>query len=250
MKILIADDEALARTRLRKLLEGNPEYEVVAEATTGRDVLEHMNVIKPELVLLDIRMPGMDGIETAQHLAAFDQPPAVIFTTAYDQYALDAFDANAVGYLLKPIRKEKLIEALQRATQVTLAQLQSAKQSAPDAAALESQRTHISARVRGSLVLIEVERIRYFQAEHKYVTVGYDEGEVLIEESLKSLEPELGSSFLRVHRNALIATDFIRSLEKVDGSTHVVHLDGVERSVEVSRRHLSDVRKIIKDKSS
>ncbi len=245
MKILIADDEALARARLRKLLSEHPEYEVVAEATHGRDVLEHMNVTRPDLVLLDIRMPGMDGIETAHHLAAFDQPPAVIFTTAYDQYALQAFDVNAVGYLLKPIRKENLLAALKQATQVTRAQLQSVQEHSP----LKTQRSHISARVRGSLMLIEMERIRYFQADHKYVTVGYDDGEVLIEESLKSLEPDLGERFMRVHRNALIAVPFIRSLEKKDATTFLVNLDGAPRPIEVSRRHLADVRKLIKSKA-
>jgi len=247
MKILIADDEALARARIRQLLSEQTEHEIVAEATHGRDVLEHMNVTKPELILLDIRMPGMDGIETAHHLAAFDHPPAVIFTTAYDQYALDAFDTHAVGYLLKPIRKEKLLDAIKHASQVTRAQLQQVQQQTPEQA---RRRTHISARMRGSLVLIEIERIRYFQAEDKYVTVGYDEGEVLIEESLKSLEPDLGDEFIRVHRNALIAVSFIRSLEKRDATTHVVNLDGVEHAVEVSRRHLAEVRRLIKTKAS
>jgi len=245
MKILIADDEALARTRLRNLLTNHPQYDVVAEAAHGRDVLERVNVNKPDVVLLDIRMPGMDGLETAHHLAALEQPPAVIFTTAFDQYALQAFDAHAVGYLLKPIRQDKLLAALERATQVSRAQLQSVHQESPQAVS----RSHISARVRGNLVLVELERVRYFHAEHKYVSVGYDGGELLIEESLKSLENDLAGKFIRIHRSALVALQYIRALEKIDANAYCVLLDGVERKIEVSRRHLADVRRAIKSKA-
>ena len=168
MRILVVDDERPARERLKRLIDEQDEWEVVAEAANGREALEQADAKQPDLVLMDIRMPGMDGIEAARHLTQMDEPPAIIFTTAYDEYAIDAFDANAVGYVLKPVRKERLLDALQRVNRLTRPQLAKLSSRGKDSA-----RKHISARIRGELRLVPVEDILYFQADQKYVTVRF-----------------------------------------------------------------------------
>jgi len=249
MKILIADDEPLARERLKSLCEELGRYQIVAEAKNGRQVLEYIPQFQPDIILLDIRMPTMDGLEAAQHIAKLDTPPAIIFTTAYDQYALSAFDNHAVGYLLKPINIDKLKNALQSASKLSQPQLQTLQQQTPQ----DKQPQYISARVKGNLQLIPVESIRYFKADQKYVSVGYIEEdtlqEVLIEESLKSLEQSLQNCFSRIHRNALIATQFITGMEKDPEGVQWLNLNQIDIKFEVSRRHIPEIRKLIKDKS-
>ncbi len=249
MKILIADDEPLARERLKSLCEELHNYNVVAEARHGKQVLDLIPEHQPDIILLDIRMPGMDGMEAAQHIAKLDTPPAIIFTTAYDQYALDAFDNHAVGYLLKPVKKDKLLDSLNAASKLSRAQLQSIQDEEPN----KSVPSYISARVKGNIQLIPIDSIRYFQADQKYVSVGFFENntatEVLIEESLKSLEQTFVNTFIRVHRNALIAECYITGLDKDKEGAHWLCLQDMQHKLEVSRRHLSEVRKIIKDKT-
>ena len=241
MKILIVDDEAPARLRLRGMLERLPDCTVTGEAATGQEAIRLAERTAPDLVLLDIRMPGMDGLEAATHLARLDPPPAIVFTTAYDDYALAAFRSHAVDYLLKPVRREQLEAALAAARRPNRAQLTTLdEQTQPP-----RPPTHISARVHGNIVLVPVPEIRYFQAEHKYVNVGYPDGEVLIEDSLVNLEKRFGERFLRVHRNALVARQYLQALEKQDGRCHV-RLHGVDKTLEVSRRHLPAVRRIMK----
>lgn len=242
MRILIVDDEAPARSRLRALVEESAAGEVVGEAGHGREALELTRRHQPHVILLDIRMPGMDGIEAARHLARLEAPPAVIFTTAYDEHALQAFQTGAVAYLLKPIRQAKLAEALQAARRLNRVQLE-----ALQAAAGETARTHISARVGGDIVLVEVAEVRYFLAEHKYVTVGYPGGTVLIEDSLKTLEQEFAGSFLRVHRNALAASAHVQALERTRSGRHRLRLRGVDQTLEISRRHLPALRRCLQN---
>ncbi len=188
-------------------------------------------------------------MEAAQHIAKLDTPPAIIFTTAYDQYALDAFDNHAVGYLLKPVKKDKLLDSLNAASKLSRAQLQSIQDEEPN----KSVPSYISARVKGNIQLIPIDSIRYFQADQKYVSVGFFENntatEVLIEESLKSLEQTFVNTFIRVHRNALIAECYITGLDKDKEGAHWLCLQDMQHKLEVSRRHLSEVRKIIKDKT-
>src|SRR5215471_16605553 len=160
LKVLIVDDEPPARERLRALLAEIGEVEVVGEGATGAEALGHTHDLAPDVVLLDVRMPGMDGLEAARHLNVLDEPPAVIFTTAYDQYAVEAFEAHAVGYLLKPVRKEQLATALSRAGRLTRAQLQKLA-----AAGAESRRSHIAARHREGLRLIPIEEVQYVLAD-------------------------------------------------------------------------------------
>lgn len=244
MKVMIVDDEPLARERLRRFCEEDLSgYSVVAEAGDGSGAIRAAQQHHPDVVLLDVRMPGMDGIEAARHLAALEPAPAVIFTTAYDDYAIEAFAVHAVGYLLKPVRRDKLEDALKAAARpnaVQLAALRADEESRPHA------RSHISARVRGNLVLIKVEDILYFQADQKYITVRHAGGEVLIEEALKDLEEEFGNRFVRIHRNALVALDGIIALERDALGRTVVKLKGIAETLEVSRRHLPGLRATLK----
>lgn len=212
LNILIADDESPARNRLRSLLAEVDNTSVLGEAKNGMELLDIINQLsqnqrQPDVVLLDIRMPQMDGIETALHLQKLSRPPAIIFTTAYDSYAIQAFDMSAVDYLLKPIRLERLQTALQKARALLPSQLDALSP-------LQPQRTHLSITERGRIMLVPVEDIIYLRAELKYVTVRTAEREYLIEESLTHLEQEFGKIFLRLHRNCLVANAYILGYEK------------------------------------
>ncbi|MEE8118047.1 MAG: LytTR family DNA-binding domain-containing protein [Gammaproteobacteria bacterium] len=242
MKILIVDDEAPARERLRTMLQDLSNVTVVGEATNGVEALQTAEREMPDLILLDIRMPIMDGLETARHLAQLETPPAVIFTTAYDQFSLQAFDARAIAYLLKPIRHEKLLQALEYAARPNQAQRNALQEHASEV----STRQHICARVRDELRVVPIAQVIYFLAEQKYVTVCYEEGEVLIEDSLKSLESEFGLRFLRVHRNALVDPARIESLDKDTRGHFSLKLRKCERQIEVSRRMVPEVRRAIR----
>lgn len=245
MRLLIVDDEPLARSRLRAMVTELDAAEVVAEAGNGAEALRQVEEHEPDLLLLDIRMPGMDGIEVARHLAALPHPPAIVFTTAYDTHALAAIEANAVDYLLKPIRKARLEAALARATTLTRAQLAGLESLAPDDSRTRA-RTHISATLQGNLQLVPLSAIRFFRAEHKYVTARYPEGQLIIEDSLSALEEEFGERFLRVHRNALVATAHVRRIERDGNGRQFVRLDAIDDQVEVSRRLASQVRRLLK----
>ncbi len=241
MRVLIVDDEPPARRRLASLLADLKLGEVVGEAANGKQALELVTRDSPDVLLLDIRMPGMDGLEVAGHLAALDHPPAVIFTTAYDQHALQAFEARAVDYLLKPVRRDRLQEAVERAVRLTQAQLKALRHDNTRA------RTHISATMYGNLCLVPVEDIRYFQADQKYVSVVYPGGQVLIEEPLKALEVEFGDRFLRVHRNALVAVRHVVALERAADGRYQLRFEGTDQALEVSRRLLTAVKKRLKE---
>ena len=239
MKVLIVDDEQLARQRLATLLGEIANITVVGEAANGHEAIKYVVETEPDLVLLDIRMPGMDGLEAATHMNKIEKPPAVIFTTAYSDYAIEAFKARAVDYLLKPVRRERLSEALKNAQRLSRAQLMALQDSLPQ----NKRRTHISARVKGGIQLVSVDDILYLQADQKYVTVRFKDGEVLIDESLKSLEDEFTERFLRIHRNALVASAYLDKLEKDKRGHCLVSLKGCETKLEISRRHLPTVRK-------
>ncbi len=235
MKLLIVDDEAPARERLKNLLKEQPGMEVVGEAGNGRDALELWERTQADVALLDIRMPVMDGLETARHLAAQERPPAVIFTTAFSEFAVEAFDAHAIAYLLKPVRAEKLAAALSGASRVNRVQLTQLAAGAP-------ARRHICAKLRDKLHVVPVESVLCFIADQKYVTVCHSGGELLIDESLKDLEQEFAGRFLRVHRNALVAVAQVERLEKDEAGHLQVYLRGRAEPLEVSRRLVSEVR--------
>ena len=250
MKVLIVDDEKPARDRLRTLLEDSGAHEIVGEAENGEQAIAMSTSLSPEVVLLDIRMPGIDGIETAHHLNAMESPPAVVFTTAYDEYAIDAFDARAIGYVLKPVRRERLEHALEQASRLTGKALNELTGDAQ----IESRRNHVCARIQGELRLIPVAEINFFHADQKYVGVHHATGEDLIDDSLKSLEQEFAEHFVRIHRGALVAVEKIEMLEKTpDGKTRVLLRGGAHQDdndpndqLTVSRRHLATVRRRLK----
>jgi two-component system response regulator AlgR len=234
-RVLIVDDEAPARERLRSLLAELDQVDVIGEATTGEQALQRIAELVPDIVLLDVRMPGIDGIEAARHMNVLEQPPAVIFTTAFDEYAVKAFDAQAVGYLLKPIRKEKLAAALAHANRLTRPQLQKL-------ATQSEVRTHIAAKHREGLRLIPLDEVQFFFAEQKYTTVRHLKGEDLIEDSLRALEDELGSAFVRIHRNALVSVRYLEGIERTADGQYFVRLRGCEAPLQVSRRMASELR--------
>ncbi len=243
MKILIVDDEPLARARLRTLIGelAMAGVEVVGEAVDGVDAILAHESAPVDAVLLDIAMPRMDGLEAARHLAALEQPPAVIFCTAFDEHALAAFEAHAVDYLVKPVSRERLRIAIERARKFTAEQIR----RIGDEVRQES-RSHICARIRGSLRLVPIGEIAYFLAEDKYVVVHHDGGEVLIEESLKALEDEFHGRFVRIHRNCLVAVDRITALERGGEGGTMAIVRGARQPLEVSRRCLPTVRELIK----
>ena len=246
MKILIVDDEQPARARLRQLVEDLPGYEVAGEAGNGQEAIELAAGRRPDIVLLDIRMPGIDGIEAAQHLNALDSPPAIVFTTAYDEYAIEAFEVRAIGYVLKPVRRSRLEVALRQAARLAASTL-------TDVAAdtgIESRRQHVCVRVQDELVLVPIGDVSYFRADQKYVCVHHDSGEHLIDDSLKSLEQEFRDDFVRVHRGVLVAVNRIDRLEKTaDGKTRIVLRDGSQddaKQLIISRRHVAEVKRRLK----
>jgi two-component system response regulator AlgR len=243
VKVLIVDDEAPARDRLRRLLEEDGAHAVVGEAGDGRRALELAQEFSPDVVVLDIRMPGLSGIETAHHLNTFDNPPAVIFATAYDEYAIEAFEASAVGYVLKPVRRERLNQALELAERLSYSVLGTvAKQSG-----MSARREHVCTRSQGEMKLIPISGVHYFLADQKYVSVFHTNGQDLIDDSLKALETEFADTFVRIHRGALVAVSSIDSLRKTeDGRMQVVLRDGGTDDVEgliISRRHQTNVKR-------
>jgi two-component system, LytTR family, response regulator AlgR len=242
MKILIVDDEMLARERLASLLSELDNDCSIIEAEHGVVALKLVREESPELILLDIRMPVMDGLEVAHHLASLPTPPAIIFTTAYQDYALDAFDTHAVDYLMKPIRKERLQQAIGRAkalSRTNISELRNDDNS-------NSCRSHLSMTIQGNLQIIPVENIYYLKADQKYVTAVWPEGELLIDDSLKSLEQEFSSLFIRIHRNTLVALRHIQGLDKDEEGNPCIKLQRIEARLPVSRRHASHVRKALK----
>jgi len=237
MRILIADDELLARVRLASLLaELGAPWQLAGQAADGEQVLVACEGGDIDLVLMDIRMPGTHGLAAAQRLTALPRPPAVIFTTAYDQHALAAFEADAVDYLLKPIRKDRLLRALQKAQAAALATAAAGAEAAGEA---------LTACQRGQLQRIPLSQVVYLQADSKYVRVRHDSGEALIEESLVSIEERFPGRFLRVHRSTLVAPARLAGLHKTDDGM-VLQLLGLDERLPVSRRHLAEVRQRLK----
>ena len=236
LRVFIVDDEPPARNRLRDLLNDCSQQlalEVVGEAGNGQEALDKLASVTTDVVLLDIRMPQMDGIELAQHLNKLPKPPVVIFTTAYDAYAIKAFDLHAIDYLLKPIRLGRLFEALNRAREAVPVQTEVLRDLLPE------PRKNLSIHERGKILLIPIEQVLYLRAELKYITVRTAEREYLIEESLNALEKEFAARFVRIHRNSLVARDAIAGFEKggEEGeSGWLVKLKGLDELLGISRR--------------
>lgn len=240
MKVLIADDEPLAVERLSRLVT-QMGHEVIATAHHGQDVLDHIENDSPDVVLLDIQMPGMNGLECAEQLSHLSPRPAIIFCTAYDQHALEAFKFQAQGYLLKPVAQQDLQQVFDNLTQLTQAQMTGLKQQ-DHMYDTKTQRHQIAAKTYRGVELIPVENIYYFLADQKYVTVRHKNGSVLIDETLKDLEHEFADRFIRIHRNALVSLDYLEGLELVAAGQYQVRLRELEERLSVSRRHLPSLR--------
>jgi two-component system response regulator AlgR len=236
LRVFIVDDEPPARNRLRDLLNDCKDklpLDIVGEAGNGQEALDKLSEMPADLVLLDIRMPQMDGIELARHLNNLPKPPVVIFTTAYDAYAIKAFDLHAIDFLLKPIRLGRLLEALNRAREAVPLQSEALRDLLPE------PRKNLSSRERGKIHLIPIEQVLYLRAELKYITVRTAEREYLLEESLTDLEKEFAARFVRIHRNCLVAKDAIAGFEKGGDegeSGWLVKLKGLDELLGISRR--------------
>jgi len=256
-RIFIVDDEPPARARLKMLLADiatECPHELVGEAENAQRALDGIAAARPDIVLLDVQMPGMTGIELATHLNKLPPPaPTVIFTTAHDDYAVNAFEVHALDYLLKPVRASRLADALRRASAQAASQA-----SAVSAAVQASVRRHFPVQERGRVLLVPVADVIYLKAELKYVTLRTATQEYLIEESLTSIEDELAQIFVRVHRNALVARDAIvgveRGVQMIDGDAEAdkpqeswqVILRGVDDRLPVSRRQWAAVKALIR----
>jgi two-component system response regulator AlgR len=253
VRIFIADDEAPARERLKELLHdiaAELPTEVVGEARHGLEAIELLPGSGAQVLLLDIEMPGMRGLEVARHLAGLDAGPAVIFVTAHDRHAVEAFELNALDYLLKPVRAQRLAAALKKAaggrppTREQLAQTQSAH--------LSQSREYLSVTERHRIVLVPVRDIVFLRAEQKYVTLRTRGRTYLIEEPLIALEREFANRFVRIHRNCLVAREAIRGFERAAPSNDEPHwlvvLEGIDERLPVSRRQWPMLRELVADR--
>jgi two-component system response regulator AlgR len=258
LRLYIVDDEAPARSRLKALLSDIAQecpHQLVGEAGHAQAALDGIAASAPDIVLLDVQMPGMNGIELAEHLIKNTAaPPAVIFVTAYDEYALKAFDVQALDYLLKPVRAARLAESLKRAS--------ASRAPAQARAILQAARKHFSVLERGRVLLVPVAEVLYLRAQLKYVTLHTRGRDYLTEESLTSIEDEMGSIFVRVHRNALVARNAIIGVERGvpvaeqdgehEGAQDRAHeswqviLAGVDERLPISRRQWPVIKALVR----
>lgn len=249
LRVFVADDEAPARDRLRELLEDISDEvpsEVVGEARNGLETVERVPGSGAQVLLLDIHMPGIGGLEVARHLARLSDAPAVVFVTAHDRHAVEAFELNALDYLLKPVRAARLAAALKKAQGA----------GPPADASLERAdaraREYLPVSERHRIVLVPVTDVLYLKAEQKYVTLRTREREFLVEESLVSLEQEFAERFVRIHRNCLVARAAIRGFERAAAGEEEAHwrvkLEGVPEALPVSRRQWPVVRALVAEK--
>jgi len=247
LKLLIVDDELPARSRLREMVNDTGGWVVAGEAANGLEALTLCEEQAPDVVLLDIRMPEMDGIEVASHLGHLPIPPAIIFTTAYDEYAVKAFDTHAVGYLLKPVRRERLLKALEHAAHVSRMQLATLIQENPELGA----RKNIPVSLSGKISLVPVDSVVSFHADQKYVRMVYQSAgavlrESLIDDPLKDLEAEFIADFVRIHRNSLVRTKAIESLQRDAAGQYSATIRASGETLPVSRRHVTALKQRLK----
>lgn len=239
--VLVVDDEVLARQRSMRMIENIDGYAVVGEASNGEAAIQSIQNLDPDIVLLDIRMPGEDGLATAKRISQMSDPPAVIFCTAYNEYALEAFETLASGYLLKPLQSDQLVSALEKASRINKVQKASMEQEPEN----PDRRNKIAAKTRRGVELVGVEDIYCFIADQKYVTIVHKGGETLIDDTLKDLEKEFDDVFVRVHRNALVAISEIAKLERMSSGQYELQLKNTDYRPVVSRRHVASVRELL-----
>ena len=238
MRILIVDDETLARDRLRRMIEKDGQHEVVADVASGLEAVR-VSSFAPSFVFSTFACRVLMASKRPT-LSTQEEPPAVIFCTAYEEHALQAFELQAVGYLLKPVRREELFRAITNSVRLNRMQIAAVKNIDVN------RRTHLCARTHKGVELVNIRDIRYLKADQKYVSVRHVGGEVIIDETLQELEEEFPDLFTRVHRNALVYTDHIVSLEKDASGQIGVRMSQVDKLVDVSRRHLPTIRKVIR----
>jgi two-component system response regulator AlgR len=248
LRVIVVDDEAPARRRLvDQLLDCRDALPVavVGEAINGRDALDLINGAPVDVVFADIRMPVMDGLELARHLLKLSNPPLVVFTTAYNEHALEAFEVQAIDYLVKPVRMQRLLAALAK-----LPKLRPLTESKLDAIPAQARR-FLSVTERSRVLLIPIDEVVYLKAELKYITIRTAEREYLLEESLTRLESEFGDHFLRIHRNCLVSRAHVQGFERrtgPEGETRwEVVLRGLQETLPVSRRQQHVIREIGRD---
>lgn len=251
LRVLIVDDEAPARDRLATLLgdiAAELPNQVVGSAPDGIAALAVLAQAAADVALVDIRMPRMDGMELASHLRQLDHGPAVIFTTAYDHHAVQAFELNAVDYLLKPIRAERLLAAL-RKLKIGTGEAQHGVAPEKLQAIAEGPRRYFSCLDRGKLLLVPVTEVLYLRADTKYVVARTVDRDYLLDESLLKLEEEFGEVFLRLHRSVLAARAALAGFEKAtdaEGEHWVALLRGIPDRLPVSRRQWPQVKKYVR----
>lgn len=242
--ILVVDDEPLARARLARQLQVIDDCQLLGEAADGESALQQLDSLDPDLLLLDIEMPGINGLQLAEQISNRPNPPAILFCTAHDEFALPAFAVAPSGYLLKPVSVEQLAQAIAQARRLSKPQLknglQNPHQDSSNAEQLRGRR-QIKAVSRRGVQLLDVEDIRCFVAEDKYVIAHHSGGETVLDESLKELEAEFGERFVRVHRNTIVAVHYITGLHKT-ASGYAVALRGIPLAAPVSRRLLGSVK--------
>jgi DNA-binding LytR/AlgR family response regulator len=241
LRVVLVEDEPASRDRLRRLLKQHEAtVSIVAEADNGPAAVEVIRQHEPDLVLLDISLPGMDGFEV---LKALPEPPSVIFTTAFDAHAVQAFRANALDYLLKPIEAEQLAIALARATRARATPEPAPSQASPTAAKHKPMR-RVACRVGDSTFFVNIDDVHYFRADHGYTLVKTELKELLIETPLIELEARLDQAeFVRIHRNTLVNMKHVSSLKRLlDGRIQVVLQSGEE--LPSSRRYADNLRNL------
>jgi len=235
LKILIIDDEAPARNRLRRMLADQVAVQVTGEAATGQEALRLIPLKQPDVLLLDISMPGLDGMQLAQMLQQKGSAPAIIFCTAWSDQAVEAFACDAVDYLVKPVRAERLALALDKARRFLA--------KAGGGASGSFLRSTLGGKVR----LLPMSEVIYLSAEDKYTAAVHQAGKWVINETLLDLENEHADILVRVHRGTLVVKKRIRGLEKTADGRYFLQLDGCEDRPQVSRRNLPDIRKLIRE---
>lgn len=243
MDILIVDDELLARERLVRMVEKMDFVESIIQAENADDAMAAICQDDPDLVLLDIRMPGKDGLTLAHEINRLDDPPAIVFCTAYDNHAIDAFGTAAVGYLLKPVKSEHLMQVLEKTSKLNKIQRAAVKEKL---SIHSPMRQHLSAKTHKGMELIAITDIRYFIADQKYVTAYHLNGEHLLDESLKDLQQDFSTKFVRIHRNALVSIEHIEALERDHQGQYSIRLNGMANRPLVSRRHVADIKELLK----
>jgi two-component system response regulator AlgR len=235
LKILIVDDEKPARKRLRRMLSAMPSIEIAGEAETGQQALTSISSSGANVLLLDISMPGMDGMALARRLQGSEILPAIIFCTAWSDQALQAFECEAVDYLVKPVRAERLEAALEKARRYVASQQ------------ADTNGPFIRTTLGGNVSMLPLAKVFFIRAEDKYTTVLHQDGESVIDQSLTDLEADYGNMLVRIHRNTLVVKSCIRGLEKTTDGRHLLKMAGCEESPQVSRRNLPSIRKLIRD---